>query len=417
MDLQLDRLEARQVLSFLTKGVAPVRYAHVVNCGREEWLRPIRQDLEQFIREGGHDIRFVTGRYGDGKTHFLHMVMQSALERNFACTFVTGEQIDLTKFETIYSGIVSNLHLPRLHHATTLQAMIDSWYDNHLAGRDTADQQDILRRFRGSGVNQQFAIAIVQYIQYRNQDSPDSPPEPPHPLMQWLMGQPVRLPVLRKYGLNSPITKSNSQAMLHSLVQFLRYRHYAGLVFLVDELDTILRLPPARRRIAYENLRQLVDNAEEMTNNLVVAAATPELLSGSDGFPSYDALYDRVRAVIKDSPLVNYYGVVVNLTRTPLRKEHYYEVASRIRAVHGLAFGWEPSERGLTDEYLQSVVDTYLGTNESGATRLLIKLIVEYLGSCLSGQPLPAATTSIRSDVLRIVREDAPPPDPSWVHQ
>ena len=39
--------------------------------------------LQEYIRNGGSKIKFVTGRTGSGKTHFLRLMMAIAREENY----------------------------------------------------------------------------------------------------------------------------------------------------------------------------------------------------------------------------------------------------------------------------------------------------------------------------------------------
>lgn len=107
--------------------------------------------------------------------------------------------------------------------------------------------------------------------------------------------------------------------MLFSLAHWLAVNNHAGLALVLD----IRRLGFARRPgpderyghyytrssllDAYEVLRQLVDNTDEMTNCIVVVVASPAFLSDSPrGLDAYQALklriFDEVRDVNRDNP-------------------------------------------------------------------------------------------------------------------
>ena len=56
--------------------------------GRQNWLKFVEEDLDFFIANGGGKVRFINGDYGDGKTHFMSVIQQLALQKNFASSFV-----------------------------------------------------------------------------------------------------------------------------------------------------------------------------------------------------------------------------------------------------------------------------------------------------------------------------------------
>jgi hypothetical protein len=86
-------------------------------------------------------------------------------------------------------------------------------------------------------------------------------------------------------------------------------------------------------------------------------AATPDMFSKAEGFAEYDALRSRLASSQRFSVpgLVDTRGVVVDLTKTPLNHKDLVQVARKIRDVHALAEGWDPSER-FSDAVIESIV-------------------------------------------------------------
>ena len=73
---ELKPFQARSIIEELRKGSVPVEYVPVFTVGRQKWLSYIEDDLENYIAEGGAKVRFISGDYGDGKTHFMSVVLQ-----------------------------------------------------------------------------------------------------------------------------------------------------------------------------------------------------------------------------------------------------------------------------------------------------------------------------------------------------
>ena len=85
---QLKPFQARAIIESLRKGLVPTEYVAFFTVGRQNWLRFVEEDLDGFIAEGGGKVRFINGDYGDGKTHFMSVIRQLALQKQFASSFV-----------------------------------------------------------------------------------------------------------------------------------------------------------------------------------------------------------------------------------------------------------------------------------------------------------------------------------------
>ena len=49
--------------------------------------------LQEYIRSGGSKIKFVTGRAGSGKTHFLHLMNSIAREENYKTVSFSAKDV------------------------------------------------------------------------------------------------------------------------------------------------------------------------------------------------------------------------------------------------------------------------------------------------------------------------------------
>ena len=62
--------------------------------------------LDEYIKEGGSKIKFVTGRPGSGKSYLLKELAQNARERNYRVVSFSAREIWLHDFKDIYLEIL-----------------------------------------------------------------------------------------------------------------------------------------------------------------------------------------------------------------------------------------------------------------------------------------------------------------------
>lgn len=139
-------------------------------------------------------------------------------------------------------------------------------------------------------------------------------------VLDWLRGDLRQMSVLKSALIFRKIGRHNARHLLFSLAHWLAVNDRAGLAVVLDarRLGFARRPAPEERHghyytkaallDAYEVLRQLVDNTDEMANCIVAVVASPAFLSDSSrGLDAYQALklriFDEVRDANRDNPL------------------------------------------------------------------------------------------------------------------
>ncbi|MGH9122872.1 MAG: BREX system ATP-binding domain-containing protein, partial [Acidimicrobiales bacterium] len=139
-------------------------------------------------------------------------------------------------------------------------------------------------------------------------------------VLDWLRGDLHQISVLKSALIFRRIGRHNARHLLFSLAHWLAVNQRAGLALTLDirRLGLPRRPSPDERRghyytkaallDAYEVLRQLVDNTDEMGNLIVMIVASRAFLSDATrGLDAYQALklriFDEVRDVNRDNPL------------------------------------------------------------------------------------------------------------------
>jgi bacteriophage exclusion system BrxC/D-like protein len=124
------------------------------------------------------------------------------------------------------------------------------------------------------------------------------------PVLHWLRGEKAAAVSLRAADISVRISRTNARAMLASLCHFLGKVSAAGLLVVLDVRqfartaaeEGMLRYSPAAVMDAYEVLREIIDDAENLPRLFVAVLADAELATGDPrrALGQYAALQMRV---------------------------------------------------------------------------------------------------------------------------
>lgn len=280
--------------------------------------------LREYIREGGSKIKFVTGRPGSGKSHFLELMSEIAAGEHYKTADFSARSVWLHDFKEIYAEILRQTDLMDCLTGCSRRIIADMGYDWHeipdgltfidyLAQIDMSDalnRREIRTQLKNMFLenpllDNNFALAcsmltgsILGYptLEENNKEL----------LLAWLRGdRTVKLALLRTLGLSpSRITRFNARHMLRSLSEVVRLGGYSGIFVTIDNLEILLSrssLEPIhytkmKREDTYESIRQLIDDIDSLKNIMIVFAFDRELIDNDNaGLKSYQALWMRIQ--------------------------------------------------------------------------------------------------------------------------
>ncbi|MBF0467493.1 MAG: DUF2791 family P-loop domain-containing protein [Desulfamplus sp.] len=411
--------QARSIIEALRKGVVPVEYVPLFTVGRTNWLTFIEDDLENYIAEGGSKVRFISGDYGDGKTHFMSVIHHMALAKGFAISFVVlTREVPIHKFETVYQNIVRQLR--GNFEGTGIRFLLESWLkqlertDIKTALKKAAKRKvkageletesrtqeekieeiisEMGREFREiQGMDISFANALTALL--NNHFAPASETEDGQTprqesdrevLLNWFEGGKVTKKELKPFQIYEFLNKANSKQFLNSLILFLKHIGHKGMILLFDEMETVIAQSASIRSAAYENVRLLIDNSESSRFLHIFFSIIPDVLISEKGFKSYDALWSRVRS-IGDTGTLNFRGVLVDIHRTPLTTEELIELGRIIRTIHGNSYRWNADE-SVKDELIDQICINQKRMGVLSEVRLFIKQVIRVLDMAEQGE-------------------------------
>jgi len=109
-----DQFRNRQTLEALRFGVVPVKTAVDLTIGLETERENMKRALARTMELGG-DTMAIIADYGFGKSHFIELTAQTALERNFLVASTSLDLIEVPpgKAREIYRALVNSIRYPK----------------------------------------------------------------------------------------------------------------------------------------------------------------------------------------------------------------------------------------------------------------------------------------------------------------
>lgn len=283
----------------------------------EEFLR--RWYLNGFVDCGAGKVKFVRGRAGSGKTHFLRHLGLLAATDGYLVACIDALANRLSSIEELYRAVASQIPWIDLVDRCALDIIRErlgyqefrlpvpefwAWVEeNHSQSFSRLKMyiRDETDKWLGDlDLDPTWAAAVRGWVQRRL----GGETEVDAAWSQWLCGEKVSARVRWTLGVTTNIDRSCARAMLLSLAVLVKGAGYRGLVILIDNLDVMARKTRVEgvpyytrttRDQAFEMFRELIDASYAAFYMFVVAAGAPELFENSKtGFPSYPALWSRI---------------------------------------------------------------------------------------------------------------------------
>ena len=286
--------------------------------------------FKDYISSGGSKIKFITGKPGSGKTHFLQMLTLAASDQDFVPVHISAKEIWLHDFKEIYTEVFRQTNLTAClelcaaniaaelgHEFSSIPSdMTFADYLSSLGELDVLTKKEIRNQLRvmflqNPVLDNNFAIAC-SLLTGGILGHPALEESNKALLLSWLSGsKEAKLPALRSLGMSpARVTKFNARHMLRSLLEVLKMAGLPGVIVMVDNMEVlvnassldVVRYTKMRRDDAYWNIRELIDDIDTL-NNIMFFFAFDRLLLDDErtGLKSYHALWLRMQNEIVSS--------------------------------------------------------------------------------------------------------------------
>jgi hypothetical protein len=382
------------IMRALRSGTVPDKGLEHLAVGLDRFERALAEELRECTTGRGM-FKAVRGEYGAGKTFFSRWLGARAFELGMAVTEVQVSEVDtpLYRLETVYRRALEHLRTAEWDRGAFRQ-LVEKWFfdleEEVLAADASLEETPAKLHERVAALldarlveisrdQPAFASALRAAHRARLENDPDTF----EGLIAWLMGQPhVAASVKRKANLKSDLDHTGALAFLRGLLVLLKQTGRPGLLFVLDEVETIQRVRGDVREKSLNALRQFMDaiSRGDYPGLYLVITGTPAFFDGAQGVRRLPPLADRLHVDFEaEARFDNPRAVQIRLLGFDDAK--LFEAATRVR---GLFPAQHPEriQAKVPDELLRGLirqVSGQLGNRTGLVPRLFLKKLVDLL--------------------------------------
>jgi hypothetical protein len=361
----LSRRDVEHVFEALRTGLVPERGMDTFAVGIERQRGELQRQLD-FVGQGEGSIKFLRGGYGCGKTFMARLALADAQRQGFATSFVVVSDNDLKfhRFDDVYRKVVTELgtsSCPRSALGDVLdrwvgrceQALIDAGADENAADFDDKVRARLdleLASIPGGQAPQDF-VRVVQTIFDLKQRGEVAEAGA---LISWLGGSGnVAASAKAIAGIKGDIGSRDALDYLRGVLAIVKAAGYRGLVIVIDEAETILRMRSDSRHKSLNGIRQIADATGDYPGLLWLFTGTPDFFDARQGVAGLAPLHDRIRFLQR--------GGFASLRQPqlelkPFDKDRLRAVAATLRALYP-AKDRPRLDAKVSDEFIAGLVD------------------------------------------------------------
>jgi len=383
----------REIIDALRRGTVPQRGLDTFAVGMDRFQDAIDQELET-VRAGGSVFKAVRGEYGSGKTFFARWLQERAKRLTFATAEVQISETEtpLHRLETVYRRLTERLATADSD-SGAFRGVIDNWFytleEDVLAVGDIdpsdsaklLDRTNELMEQRLASIAKtapSFSVALRGYRKAVSQGDSGIA----EGILAWLMAQPnVAASTKRFAGVKEDIDHYGALSFLQGLLVVLRDSGHAGLVVVLDEVETLQRVRGDVRDKGLNALRQLIDEvySGRFPGLYVLITGTPAFFDGPQGTHRLPPLAQRLDVdFASEARFDNQRAVQIRLRGFDL--DSLTEVGRKIRDIFAESSANAQKVRAVADDTyihdLASAVTGNLGGRVGIAPRIFLKKLV-----------------------------------------
>lgn len=383
----------REIVDALRRGTVPQHGLDTFAVGLDHFVSTLDDELRS-VAGGAGQFKAIRGEYGTGKTFFARWLAERAKRAGYAVAEVqiSEGETPLHRLETVYRRMIERLGTTDEPQGA-LGSVLDRWgyalEEDVLATGEVGEQDsDLLERrvaelmeARLAEVSRSapaFATALRAHratLAQRDVTAAEG-------IRAWVGGQPnVPAAVKRQAGVKGEIDHFGALSFLQGLLVVLRDSGHAGLLVVLDEVETLQRVRSDVREKGLNALRQLIDevDAGRFPGLYLAITGTPAFFDGPQGAQRLPPLAQRLHTDFgPDTRFDNPRAVQLRLP--PFDADRLVDVGVRVRDLY--AAGREHEQRiraSVDDAYVRTLAAAVagdLGGSVGIAPRVFLKKLV-----------------------------------------
>ncbi|HHH12131.1 MAG TPA: BREX system ATP-binding protein BrxD [Sorangium sp.] len=341
--MSISKRDREHIFHRLRSGVVPTRGLDAFAVGIDRHRAEIGRLLD-LLEAGEGEFKFLRGGYGCGKTFMARLAVADAQARGFATSFVVVSDNDwhFHRFDDVYHKVVQGLGTSSCPRGA-LGDIIDRWiakveaglsdggadenaadFDELVGERMTAD----IAALSGGKAPEDLARVLRHVFLLKQQGNVRGACA----LVSWLSGSSnVSAGDKKVAGIKGDITSKEAMGYLRGIVEVVKAAGYNGLVIVIDEAETILRMRKGIREKSLNGIRQIIDAAASFGGLLWLFTGTPEFFDTRRGVAGLQPLHDRLE-FLNDGGLVTMRQPQLELH--PFNRMRLKDVALRLRDLY-----------------------------------------------------------------------------------
>ena len=353
---------AQTLISSLKGGVVPRVGLPYITVGRKAEIDALLHDVE-IVNEGGAAFRFITGRYGSGKSFLLQTIRNFVMARDFVvldADLSPERRLQGTHGQGLatYRELVRNMSTKTKPEGGALPLILDRWLngvrqkameESGLGLADPAldalvDKKISSEVYALGELVHGFDFARLLSAYYRALTAGDD--ETRAKVLKWFRGEyDTKTDARRELGVNLVIGDDDWYDYLKIFACFLRGAGYAGMMVLVDELVNVYKIPNAvTRQYNYEKLLTMYNDALQGRAKYLgmIFCGTPQCMEDPRrGVYSYEALRSRLAEghFTASGEHRDLLGPVIRLQ--PLSYEELLVLTEKLADIHAGLYGYK----------------------------------------------------------------------------
>lgn len=382
-----------EIIDALRRGTVPKNGLDALAVGIDRFAQTANDELAS-VRAGRGVFKAVRGEYGSGKTFFGRWLQERARSQGFATSEaqISETETPLHRMETVYRRVIERICTADCGEGA-FRGIVDGWFyvleQDVLAEGcvDPADEQALVAATTGLmerrlAVINKVAPAFSAALRTYREAVARSDHALAEGLVSWISGQPnVAAQIRRAAGIKGDIDHFGAANFLAGVLAILRDSGYAGLLLVIDEVETLQRTRADTREKGLNSLRQWIDeiDAGRFPGLYLMINGTPAFFDGPQGAQRLAPLAQRLHVdFTTDARFDNPRAVQIRLSNFDLPQ--LCEVGCKVRNL--FAEGANAPDRVLErvdDGYVRDLAEAVagkLGGKVGVAPRVFLKKLV-----------------------------------------